>query len=227
MPSSDVVESPPSQSSGEKAEGTLATSGSSQPTTESPSKATLDVSSDTGDHAHVSRSASLLVDPAQGPEEHSTKQSAELSISQRIWNAAYDSLEEDRATAKLVKSYLKTLTTVLEDENGSSVSASEDDELAAQLQSPTTRQEYLKKLVSDGQKKIETSSKIKMAVGDVAQFILSAKGMIDLAVQSIPQAALPWAGVCIGLQVSSHRSPLFRPTNVCPDPPESGAGYQV
>ncbi|KAH1598871.1 hypothetical protein KXX44_005394 [Aspergillus fumigatus] len=201
VPSSDVVESPPSHSSGEKAEGTLATSGSSQPTTESPSKATLDVSSDTGDHAHVSRSASLLVDPAQGPEEHSTKQSAELSISQRIWNAAYDSLEEDRATAKLVKSYLKTLTTVLEDENGSSVSASEDDELAAQLQSPTTRQEYLKKLVSDGQKKIETSSKIKMAVGDVAQFILSAKGMIDLAVQSIPQAALPWAGVCIGLQI--------------------------
>ncbi|EAW20787.1 NACHT and WD40 domain protein [Aspergillus fischeri NRRL 181] len=205
VPSSDVVESPPpSHPSGKKAEVTIATSGNRQPTTRSPSKATLDVLSDTGDHAHVPRSASLVVNPAQahpGPEEQLTKQSAVLSISQRIWNAAYDSLEEDRATTDLVKSYLKTLTAVLKAEKGSSVSAPEDDELAAQLQSPTTRQEYLKKLVSDGQKKIETSSNIKMAVGDVAQFILSAKGMIDLAIQNIPQAALPWAGVCIGLQI--------------------------
>ncbi|PKX90474.1 NACHT and WD40 domain protein [Aspergillus novofumigatus IBT 16806] len=205
VPSSDVVESPPSSDpSGKKAEVTIATSGNRQPTTTSPFKAMLDVSSDTGDRAHVPHSASLVVDPAlagPGPEEHLTKQSAELSISQRIWNAAYDSLEEDRATADLVKSYLKTLTAVLKAKKGSGVSAPEDDELAARLQSPTTRQEYLKKLLSDGQEKIETSSKIKMAVGDVAQFVLSAKGMIDLAIQNIPQAALPWAGVCIGLQI--------------------------
>jgi hypothetical protein len=190
----------------------------------------LDVSSNTADHAYVPHSATLFVDPAQahtGTEEHLTKQSAELSISQRIWNAAYDSLEEDRATADLVKSYMKTLTAVLKAEKSSGDSVPEDDELAAQLQSPTTRQEYLKKLVSNGQEKIETSSKIKMAVGDVAQFILSAKAMIDLAIQNIPQAALPWAGVCIGLQVNSHRSPSFGPTNVRPDPPEFGAGYRV
>jgi hypothetical protein len=178
----------------------------------SPSKATLDVSSNTGNHAHVPQSASLIADPAQahpGLEEHLTKRSAELSISQRIWNAAYDSLEEDKDTADLVKSYMKTLSAVLKAEKSSGDSAPKDDELAAEVQSPTTRQEYLKKLVSDGQKKIETSSKVKMAVGDVAQFILSAKGMIDLAIQNIPQAALPWAGVCIGLQVSSHRSLFF------------------
>ncbi|GFF84756.1 vegetative incompatibility protein HET-E-1 [Aspergillus udagawae] len=204
-PSCDLVDPPaPSDPCGKMAELTLAISGNRQPTTTSPSKATFDVSSDTADPRHVPHPASAVVDPAgahPGPEEHLTDQSAELSISQRIWNAAYDSLEEDKDTADLVKSYLKTLTAVLKAEKASGVSAPDDDELAAQVQSPTTRQECLKKLVNDGQKKIETSSKIKMAVGDVAQFILSAKGMIDLAIQNIPQAALPWAGVCIGLQI--------------------------
>ncbi|KAF8848069.1 hypothetical protein BDZ45DRAFT_297860 [Acephala macrosclerotiorum] len=38
-------------------------------------------------------------------------------------------------------------------------------------------------------------------MGDVAQFVLSAKGMIDVTIQNIPQAALPWTGVYIGLQI--------------------------
>ncbi|KAF7116900.1 hypothetical protein CNMCM5793_005530 [Aspergillus hiratsukae] len=219
--SSDLVDSPPpSDPSGKRAGVDLANPENRQPTTTSPSKATLDVSSNTAVHTHVPHSASLVVDPAEadpGPEEHLTKQSAELSISQRLWNAAYDSLEQDKDTADLVKSYLKTLTAVLNAEKPSAGSAPQDDKL--EVESPTTRQEYLKELVSQGLTKIETSSKIKMAVGDVAQFILSAKGMIDLAIQNIPQAALPWAGVCIGLQVSSHvLSVFFGPTNIYADP---------
>ncbi|RHZ69153.1 hypothetical protein CDV55_102618 [Aspergillus turcosus] len=203
--SSDLVDSPPpSDPSGKKAVA-LANPGNSQLTTTSPSEATLDETSNIPVHPHVSH-ASLVIDHAEadpGPEEHQllTEQSTELSISQRLWNSAYDSLEQDKDTADLVQSYLKTLTAVLQAEKTSSVATSEDDELAAQVESPTTRQDYMKKLVAHGQKKIETSSKIKMAVGDVAQFILSAKGMIDLAIQNIPQAALPWAGVCIGLQI--------------------------
>jgi hypothetical protein len=171
----------------------------------------LGVPSGTAVITHVPHYASLVVDPATvdpGAEEHQPltrpieQQSSELSISQRLWNAAYDSLEEDKDTADLVRSYLKTLTVVLSAEKASDVLAPEADNLAAQVESPIRRQEYLKKLVDEGRKRIETSSKIKMAVGDIAQFILSAKGMIDLAIQNIPQAALPWAGVCIGLQVS-------------------------
>ena len=82
----------------------------------------------------------------------------------------------------------------------------------------------MKKLVEEGQAKVSTPSKITKGVGDVAQFILSAKGMIDLAIQNIPQAALPWAGVCVGLQVSNH--PHFNclvsvSTDIHPDPLES------
>lgn len=65
---------------------------------------------------------------------------------------------------------------------------------------------YMKKLVEEGRAKIFTAAKITKGVGGVAQFILSAKEMIDLAIQNIPQAALPWAGVCIGIQVSIYPS---------------------
>ncbi|KAL6806188.1 WD40 repeat-like protein [Trichoderma sp. SZMC 28012] len=63
------------------------------------------------------------------------------------------------------------------------------------------RQIFMKTLVEEGLAKISTPSKITKGVGDVAQFIISAKGLIDAAIQNIPQAALPWAGICIGLQI--------------------------
>lgn len=38
------------------------------------------------------------------------------------------------------------------------------------------------------------------AIGSFSSFVMKFKDVVDLAV-GIPQAALPWAGVCIGLQV--------------------------
>jgi hypothetical protein len=143
--------------------------------------------------------------------ESAVQQAPALSTSQRLWNDAYDSLENDNDTAELVKSYMKTLTTVLKAEKAPDTSASGDSDVSAELKDPTTRQMHMKKLVEEGQAKVSTASKIMRGVGDVAQFILSAKGMIDLAIQNIPQAALPWAGVCVGLQVRNHPSITWFP----------------
>jgi hypothetical protein len=126
-----------------------------------------------------------------------------LPTSQRVWNAAYDSLENDGDDAELVKSYIKTLAKVLGPKTPET-SASGAGDISAKLRDPVKRQTYMEDLVKKGQAKIFLASKITKGVGDVAQFILSAKAMIDLAIQNIPQAALPWAGVCIGLQVSTH-----------------------
>lgn len=132
------------------------------------------------------------------PDIESTEpQRTALSKSQRLWNAAYDSLEEDEDTAELVASYVETLTTVL----GARPDIVSGADASANLKDPIMRQIFMKKLVEEGLAKISTPSKITKGVGDVAQFIISAKGLIDAAVQSIPQAALPWAGVCIGLQI--------------------------
>ncbi|KAF5136431.1 Vegetative incompatibility protein HET-E-1 [Metarhizium anisopliae] len=136
--------------------------------------------------------------PGDAPGTESTEQqSTAVSKSQELWNAAYDSLEEDKDTAELVRSYVKTLTTVL----GTRLDIVSGADVSANLKDPTKRQMFMKKLVEEGQAKISTPSNLTKGVGDVAQFILSAKGMVDTAIQNIPQAALPWAGVCIGLQI--------------------------
>lgn len=133
------------------------------------------------------------------------QQSPTLSRSQRLWNAAYDKLEEDKDTAELVRSYVETITKVL----GANIfKAVVSGGISAELENPAKRQKYMEDLVKEGQSKIATASEITKGVGDVARFILSAKGMIDAAIQNIPQAALPWAGVCIGLQVGNHPSQL-------------------
>lgn len=125
-----------------------------------------------------------------------------LAMSQRVWNRAYDELAEDVETAPLVQAYVKLLprATNLDDD-----STEPDDEhtnkFQAQMKSPGERQAVMKSTVEAGQAKIAKSSKITNGVGNVADFILRFKDVVNTAVKGNPQAALPWAGVCIGLQV--------------------------
>lgn len=138
--------------------------------------------------------------------EFTEQQSPTIPTSERLWNAAYDSLElED---AELVGSYVIILKKVLGGETGDPSTA----DARAELEDPTTRQKHMRKLVQNGQEKISKASRITTGVGDVANFVLSAKEMVDLVLKSVPQAApaaLPWAGVCLGLQVSNHSSLVF------------------
>ncbi|KAH6622752.1 hypothetical protein F5144DRAFT_517211, partial [Chaetomium tenue] len=133
--------------------------------------------------------------PNPSPTESTEQPTPVLSVSERLWNAAYDSLETDNA--ELVVSYLKTLETVL----GANPGITPDTDISAEFHDPTKRQMHMRRLVEEGRAKISRASKITNGVGDVADFVLSVKGIIDLAVQSVPQAALPWTGVCVGLQM--------------------------
>jgi len=119
------------------------------------------------------------------------------SISQDVWNEAYEGIAKD--DPKLVESYMKAFIVSLQPEDAPSPNASD---VSAELKNPVKRQETLESLVKTGRKKVATASKITHGAGDFANSVLEFKGLIDLAVQNIPQAALPWAGVCIGLQVS-------------------------
>ena len=102
-------------------------------------------------------------------------------------------------------SYVEILEQVLGGETREPSAA----DLSAKLKDPTTRQMHMRELVHKGQEKISKASSITTGVGEVADFILSTKAMVDLVLQSVPQAApaaLPWAGVCLGLQVSNRPS---------------------
>lgn len=134
-------------------------------------------------------------------DEHESKEPSS-AISQRLWNAAYDSLENEEK--ELVGSYLKTLDTILRLE-ASKDPSSDPGDIAAKLKDPSQRQIYMQKLVKEGREKVAKTSKITKGVGDFVDTVLKVKPIVDFAIQSTPQAApaaLPWAGVCIGLQVS-------------------------
>lgn len=110
----------------------------------------------------------------------STTSSTEQQItSQRLWERAYDSVVSESDSETLAKAYIKTLTAVLATDTIAGADATTDNS--------TERQEYMRKLTQDGQVKI----------------VAAVESVIDLAIKNTSQAALPWAGVCVGLQVST------------------------
>jgi hypothetical protein len=56
-------------------------------------------------------------------------------------------------------------------------------------------------LVQAGLKKTEWESKMKQTGGATLQGLLSLKDLIGSALETIPQAALAWTGVCFTMQV--------------------------
>ncbi|KND87302.1 Vegetative incompatibility protein HET-E-1 [Tolypocladium ophioglossoides CBS 100239] len=148
--------------------------------------------------------ATAPVEPrAEAPPatESPEQQTHALSTSQRLWNAAYDLLEDDKDTAQLVTAYVKTLVKVLGAEPETTGA-----DITTELEDPLRRQLFMKKLVEEGQSKINKASKITRRVGEFAKAVLSLKPLVDMAV-SIPYAApaaLPWAGVCAGLHILSN-----------------------
>ncbi|TEY32597.1 hypothetical protein BOTCAL_0717g00030 [Botryotinia calthae] len=135
------------------------------------------------------------VPPSTKEPQPVTESVVQLSISQKLWNDAYKNLTKNDNTAKLVKSYVKILTTALEAEGASDTSASEIDDILVELEDPVKRQTYMRHLVEKSQKNIVTTSKITQGVADAIEYINQAKNMISVAIGNIPQAALPWAGI--------------------------------
>lgn len=70
----------------------------------------------------------------------------------------------------------------------------------------------MEELVAKGKAKVATTVKVSKVVGNIAYTILNVKPIADVllaipqaapAVPAVP-AALPWAGVCVELQVSGQ-----------------------
>ena len=145
-------------------------------------------------------------------------------ISEKLWNDAYDSLEKDED--KLVEAYRSILAELLVDEklkdlkaekatdaspSGANDILAERDDLRAkileELKDRSKREIYMNMLVESGKAKVAKSSKITKAVDTFAKAILPVKPIVDSVIEYTPQAApaaLPWAGVCFGLQVSNN-----------------------
>ena len=133
----------------------------------------------------------------------------EPDVSRRLWDDAFDRILADEKD--LAESYLKALTKLLRKEKANNTEEDETSDVSAELLDRTKRQEYLQKLVVNGKAKIAKAAKFSNVVGGIAGFILKAQPMVDV-LMTIPQAApaaIPWAGVCVGLQVRDNMSDLF------------------
>ncbi|GAP84539.1 putative NACHT and WD40 domain protein [Rosellinia necatrix] len=141
----------------------------------------------------------VLLEPPEGPVEPSNPA---LSISEELWNAAYDKISADEG--QLVGSYVEILKEVLGGESSETTT-----DFPNGRKDQTERYRYMRELVKRGRERIETAPKITSKVGSIADFVLSSKGIVDLTIQAVPQAApaaLPWAGVCLALDILRNPS---------------------
>ncbi|KAJ3579308.1 hypothetical protein NPX13_g1259 [Xylaria arbuscula] len=128
------------------------------------------------------------------------------TISQRLWNNAFEILLQDKDTVDLVKKYLMILMKVLKSEGGEDPSGASDleDTILAKFQDREERQKHMRNIIEEGRRRIATTSKVAEGLSNAVGYIEGVKGLISAAIADIPQAALPWAGVCIGLQILSN-----------------------
>lgn len=151
--------------------------------------------------------AAAAVNDAQTQSDPLHIKPGSVSISERIWNRAYDSIVAGDETSELADKYLKALAVAL-GPGSTDPSDSARPELPVDLHDSATRQTHMKMLIKEGQRRIARTTRVMEKIGTVIEFVQYAKGAIDVAVETNPQAALPWAGVCVGLEVSSRVSTM-------------------
>lgn len=158
-------------------------------------------------HRPVPPQSPVLPPPATSQVPTSTTQptfsttSPAPNISERLWNEAYDGLKQKES--KLVDAYERILSQELEKDD-SSPEGSQMDENSIEQTNKDKRWSQMERLVQAGLKKTEWESKKKQTVGTVGaalQGLLSLKDLIGSALETMPQAALAWTGVCFAIQV--------------------------
>ena len=189
----------------ERAEATAQQMQHASPTNAEPSEQVPKVPPATQTDAHLVASNTEAKD-APKPNAQKT-----LNISEKLWNEAYELIQKDEK--ELAEFYVATLRASFEEEGGKAkeISVAEAVEISAKLNDRTTRKEYLNELLTKGQEKVKKTSQFSKILGDVAGGILKLQPVMDI-VTSVPQAAvvaLPWAGVCIGLQVKQPKELKF------------------
>ncbi|OAQ74405.1 WD domain-containing protein [Purpureocillium lilacinum] len=124
-------------------------------------------------------------------------------LPERLWDRAYDHLKEQEHA--LVQAYEKVLSRELHKDTVDSTS-SESQQNAIAQHDPAARRDQMKRLVDVGLQKTVPKSRVKEGVGAAMDVVLYAKEIISSAIQAVPQAALPWSGVIIALEMLANPS---------------------
>ncbi|KAK4076686.1 uncharacterized protein Triagg1_4289 [Trichoderma aggressivum f. europaeum] len=142
----------------------------------------------------------------QGPARDSALDSAPVTgseneklaqlVPETIWDRAYDALKTEDAA--LVQAYERILSSKLQNTN---VTA---DVNVINQHDKEKRRSQMHQLVKNGLDKISQETKVKSLVGSVLQTVNLAQNIVTEVVKDVPQAAIPWAAVCLSLELLTN-----------------------
>jgi hypothetical protein len=125
------------------------------------------------------------------------------SIPERLWNRAYDQARE--SDAGVVDAYERILSLRLyqgptDDKNllESTKLESQHNEIASD---PAKRRAQMRQVIQQGLRRTEKDARAKSGIDDNIQTFMVVKESVDKAIHASPEAAVPWVGVCIALEV--------------------------
>ncbi|KAF5543482.1 heterokaryon incompatibility protein het-E-1 [Fusarium mexicanum] len=179
-----------------------------------PIPSTASTSQITTSSSHQSTGSSLTVPVESSPAtiSPSTTTSAPAAVSspspepqnaipgipERLWNKAYDILEEKEP--EIVKGYQEILKLVQLEWDDTSA----PEELQHLEYCKTVNSRQMWRLVYAGLEKSKRQAKLKESVSNVIETIDNLKGIVDKAVKYSSEAAIAWAGVSLGLEILSN-----------------------
>ncbi|KAL6922586.1 hypothetical protein FSST1_006612 [Fusarium sambucinum] len=136
--------------------------------------------------------AKPVADSEPPPIDEQPQRKAERNkLQEKLWNEAYDTLGGN----KYIVEYEEILLSELKKDNPDITSLGTSYE---------ERWRNMQRLVELGLKKTETEAKIYGKVNDGLQLFDTVRSLVTPAVSAVPQAAIPWVGVCFILQVFSN-----------------------
>lgn len=126
-------------------------------------------------------------------DTRSEKETLVQLVPETIWDRAYDALKIEDAA--LVQAYERILSSKLQN---TEVTA---DVNVINQHDKEKRRHQMHQLVRGGLDKVSQETKVKSLVGSVLQTVNLAQNIVTEVVRDVPQAAIPWAAVCLSLEV--------------------------
>lgn len=122
-------------------------------------------------------------------------ESITVHVSERLWNQAYDHLKRE-SFGTTVDTYEKILSRYLQTDSSFEANIISSDH--------ATRWEQMKRLTSKGLENTAKDSSQKQKVNQWLELPKPLREAVGAGLKAVPQAAVPWAGICCALEVSSN-----------------------
>ncbi|KAH7309923.1 hypothetical protein B0I35DRAFT_359209, partial [Stachybotrys elegans] len=138
---------------------------------------------------------SQLPQSSPAPKDINTPPSG--SLQERIWNQAYDNLKESEL--KVVNAFEEILSAKLDPNKSSSA---DHQPIENNIQKDwKSRSRQMQQLVQTELDQMKKRDSITRGLDESLQAVQAVRGIIDGAIRAAPEAAVAWAGVCLGLEI--------------------------